>query len=76
MHPLVNNLDQLTESEIELKITDLQKRYFLTQNLELQNQISMVIDSYKIALEEKRIAFKKQQQENGDSDLDNLINIS
>jgi hypothetical protein len=76
MHPLINDLDDLTEAELEERIFKLNKTYHITPNEQTRHQIILALDSYKIALEEKRLAAKKIQQENGDSDLDNLINIS
>jgi hypothetical protein len=76
MHPLVNDVSNLTEAELENKIIKLNKAYFVTHNDQLRQQIILMLDTYKIALEEKRIAARKNQQENGDNDLDSLINIS
>lgn len=76
MHPLINDLKNLTDAELENKIIDLQRKYFMSHNPEVQHQITLVIDSYKIELEERRIAARKAQQENGDPGLDNLINVS
>jgi hypothetical protein len=76
MHPLVNDLGGLTEMELEEKIHKLNKSYFMTTNEQTRHQIILLLDTYKIALEEKRIEARKIQEEQGDSDLDNLINIS
>ena len=76
MHPLVSSLKDKTDTQIEEAIMDLQRKFFMARNPDVQSQISLVLDSYKIELEERRIAAKKKEQENGDNDLDNLINIS
>lgn len=76
MHPLVNSLTNKTDSEIEEAILNLQRKFFIVRNPDVQSQIALVLDSYKIELEERKIAAKKKEQENGNNDLDNLINIS
>ena len=76
MHPLINDIDHLTEAELEEKIFKLNKAYHITYNEETRHQIILALDTYKIALEEKRTAQRKLQQQNGDNDLDNLINVS
>lgn len=79
MHPLVNDLDNLTDPQIEEKIFDLQRKYFQAHNPALQEQVAAVLDVYRDELSTRRaIAAKKQQEQLGDNgkDLDNLINIS
>lgn len=75
MHPLVDNLETLTTNELEAKITDLTKKYFLTRNAELQIQILNILDSYKNELDTRRRAEWKKVQENRDKGLDKLIKI-
>jgi hypothetical protein len=78
MHPLFENSDNLSTSEIEDKILLLNRRYYQTRNPQVQEQISMLLDTYKLELETRMVAEKKRQQDqqNGESGLDNLINIS
>lgn len=76
MHPLINNLSSLSEAELENKIIELQRKFFMTHNVEVQQQISLALDSLKLEAETRRIEAKKKQQENGNPDLDNLINVS
>jgi hypothetical protein len=78
MHPLINDASQLSESELEEKIFKLNRVYHITSNEQTRHQIILALDTYKIALEEKRLEQKKLQQEQnqGNSDLDNLINVS
>ena len=78
MHPLINDANQLSESELEEKILKLNRVYHITSNEQTRHQIILALDTYKIALEEKRLEQKKLQQEQnqGNSDLDNLINVS
>ena len=75
MHPLVNNLDSMTMSELEAKVADLSKKYFQTANPSLQTQISMVLESYQSALSTKRQAELTKLIDKSDKGLDKLINI-
>ena len=68
------------DNELEAKIIDLQRKYFQTHNTGLQMQIANTLEIFKDELRTRRaIAAQKQRQqmqENGDNDLDSLINIS
>lgn len=75
MHPLITNLETLKMSELETTITELSKKYFLTNNPDLQFQIASIIDMYKIELDKKRRDEWKKVQDNRDKGLDKLINI-
>lgn len=74
MHPFINDANELSEAELEEKIHRLNRIYFITANEETRQQIILALDTYKIALQEKRI--QQQIQDQGDSGLDNLINVS
>ena len=78
INPLIDSLDHFTLQELEDKIADLQRKYFLTRNPQVQVQIANVLDIYKIELQDRRIKELKRQQNQGNDEnsLDNLINIS
>jgi hypothetical protein len=78
MHPLFENTQSLSDSELEEKVMQLNRKYFQTQNPQVQHQISLLLDDYKLELEARRTRQKleQQQQENGESGLDNLIKVS
>lgn len=76
MHPGNLNLQDLTTNEIENKIKKINSMYFMTENQEVRQQMILLLDTYKIELEERRIAEAKRQAKNGKNDLDGLINIS
>ena len=79
MHPLFEGTSSLTDQEIEDKIILLNRRYFQTQNPQVQTQITSLLDDYKLELESRRARKKleaQQQQENGETGLDNLIKVS
>jgi hypothetical protein len=76
IHPGNLNLQDLTTNEIENKIKQLNSMYFMTENQEVRQQMILLLDSYKIELEDRRMAEAKRQAKNGKNDLDGLINIS
>lgn len=76
MHPIVNDLKSLTENQIEQKILRLNSIYFMTENQDVRQQMILIIDSCKLELEERRVLARIKQQEQGNNDLDSLINIS
>ena len=78
INPLIDSLDHFTLQELEDKIADLQRKYFLTRKPQVQVQIANILDIYKIELQDRRIKELKRQQsqDNDENSLDNLINIS
>lgn len=74
IHPNVDT-DSLSIRELEEKIYKLNASYFVTENQELRQQMLLLIDTFKLALEDKQLEMKKQK-ENKNDDLDNLINVS
>ena len=74
-NPLVDNLSELKDQEIEEKILELSKKYFQAQRLgkiEMLTQIETFIIMYK-GERQKRLIAKKSDLDN---DLDQLINVS
>ena len=76
MHPLLGSLNNLSDNELEQKLSEVNKRYWQTSNPEIREQIIMVIESYKLELDSRRVKQKLESQQNGNPGLDNLINIS
>lgn len=76
MHPLLSSLSNLSDNELEQKLSEVNKRYWQTSNPEVREQVIMIIESYKLELDSRRIKQKIDSQQNGNSGLDNLINIS
>lgn len=72
-NPLINSLTDFNDSELESKIRDLSKKYFQTKNPQVQQQILSTLNMFK----EEMFTRNRQKinQNLGDSDLDNLINI-
>lgn len=75
-NPLVDSFDLLSDQEIEDKIVELGRKYWMTRNPDVQAQIAVILDMYKQESYSRRAKNFQKSQENSDSDLDNLINIS
>jgi hypothetical protein len=78
LNPLVDSLADLSINELEEKIVVLQRRYFMTANPGVQHQISNFLEIYKQEVQTRRaVEYERQKnQENGESGLDDLINVS
>lgn len=76
-NPLLDNFDNLSDAEVENKISELSRKYFISRNPQVQQQISVILDMYK---QEMRLRISKarlkDQEQNGENGLDSLINIS
>lgn len=76
-HPLLENMSQLKDSEIENKIQDLSRKYFqASNNMAVQHQILNLLNSYKEELATRRAKLWQEQNAKRDTDLDNLINVN
>lgn len=76
MHPLVEDLSALKDAEVENKIQELTKKYFMTHNVGVQMQISAVLDQYREEQSARRRREMERMMSNRDKGLDKLINIS
>jgi len=76
MHPLVNDFSSIKDSEIENKIGELTRKYFMTHNVEIRGQIVMILESYKEEAGNRRRVALEKLMENRDKSLDKLINVS
>jgi hypothetical protein len=76
MHPLAGSFDTLKDSELESKISDLTKKYFMTYNTDIKSQIAMLLDSYKEEMSKRRSIALEKLMNSRDKNLDKLINIS
>lgn len=75
MHPTVTDTNNLTDSQIEQKILKLNSLYFMTENTEVRQQIILLLDTYKLELENRRVVAKKKI-ESDNSGLDGLIKVN
>ena len=76
LHPFEGDLSELKDNEIEDKVNELTRKYYLAARLgkpELLTQISTFITIYKDELA-KRYRIKLQSQDSGD--LGQLINVN
>ena len=78
LNPLVDSLADLSVTELEDKVVVLQRRYFMTSNPGVQQQIQNFLEIYQEEVQTRRaIEYNRQKNaENGESGLDNLINVS
>ena len=76
MHPLSGNLADLKDSEIESKIQDLTKKYFMTNNSEVKHQISSLLENYNQEIGRRRQIALAKLMENSGKDLDKLIKVN
>ena len=78
LNPLVDSLADLSVTELEDKVVVLQRRYFMTSNPGVQQQIQNFLEIYQEEVQTRRaIEYNRQKNaENGGSGLDNLINVS
>jgi hypothetical protein len=74
MHPVGEDLTKLTDPQIESKLYKLNSLYFMTDNSSVRHQMILLMDSYKLELDERRTAAKIKQAEQG-NDLDSLIKV-
>ena len=65
----------LSVQELEKKLYKLNGMYFMTDNEDVRQQMILLMDTYKLELEERRLAQQKSAAE-PKTDLDKLINIS
>lgn len=80
INPLIDNLSEYTDAQLEEKIIDLQRKYFQTRNLQVQSQIANILEIYKNEIQVRRALEAQRQREqlenDGEEGLDSLINIS
>lgn len=76
IYPADLKLQDMTTTEIENKIKQLNSMYFVTENSDVRQQMILLLDTYKLELEERARREAKKRSENGNNDLDSLINVS
>jgi hypothetical protein len=76
MHPLVGDLKDLKDSEIDSKINDLTQKYFMTRNPGLQAQMVAVLETYKEEQRKRQKLALEKMMANRDKTLDKLVKVS
>lgn len=74
-HPLISGLDTLKDLELEERITELTKKYFKANSVDMQQQIVVILEMYKEELNSRRRKAWEAQQNRRDKGLDDLINV-
>jgi argininosuccinate lyase len=76
-NPLLGNLSELKEAEVENKISELTKKYFmaLRSNGYLAEQVLVSLEAYKYELRQRQVASQKTLAEKSNKDLDDLIKV-
>jgi hypothetical protein len=75
-NPLADNLHTLKDLELENKIQELSRKYFMSHDIHVQHQITVFLDMYKAELANRRAKLWQEQYQKRDTDLDSLINVS
>jgi len=75
-NPLVDNINDLNDLEVEQKVAELSKKYWQTRNPEVQIQIGTILNQFK-----EELFIRKQKEmvksiDNDDNSLDKLIKVS
>ena len=74
-HPLEEDLSEMTTSEVELKLSELNKKNYQASRLgnnQLLTQLQTFVTIYRNELRQRAIQAKFDEQE---KDLDQLINV-
>ena len=72
LHPFAQNLPELSDKQLDEKLSELTKKYFQTRNPEAKHQLQLMINSYKLEMNERLI----KSRQNDNKGLDKLIDIS
>jgi hypothetical protein len=76
IHPLAEDFSHLKDLEIEAKIQELSRKYWMTANPNIQNQIALFLDLYRAELANRRARLWQEQSGKRNEDLDKLINVN
>lgn len=76
INPFLDNLSELKDAEIENKIQDLSKKYWLARNADVKMQIANFLEIYKQELSVRRAKAWEQQYQKRNKDLDDLIQVN
>jgi hypothetical protein len=74
-HPFRQDLSQLKDNELDQKLQEITKKYFIAQrlgNYQLLTQLEVFVNIYK---EEQSRRYRDKFKKDIDGDLDQLINV-
>ena len=69
VHPLAQ-LNHLTDTELQEKLDDLNKKYWMASNPDVRNQIVLMLDSLKLEQENRQLRTKVTNLEKKSTDLE------
>ena len=75
-HPLEEDLSEVSTSDVELKLSELNKKYYQAQRLgnnQLLTQLQTFVTIYRNELRQRAIQAKFDEEQQ--KDLDQLINV-
>jgi hypothetical protein len=77
-HPLLENLTQLKDADLESRMSDLNKKYNIalrSGNGALAQQVAMVLEALRDEGSRRQAEATKKLLQKQNKDLDNLINV-
>lgn len=77
-HPLIENFSKLKDIDLDNKILELNKKYFIAAKFgqgELCTQILTILETLKEEQSDRYNKMLKTSNKNNDTDLEGLINI-
>ena len=76
-NPLATDFYELSDKMLEEKYTELRRKYWMTQNPQVQMQMATLIEQMREEIKTRNAREKiQQEQDQGKKGLDNLINLS
>ena len=76
-NPLATDFYDLSDKQLEEKLGELNRKYFMTRNPQVQMQMSVLIQQMREEVKSRNARAKVQENTDQDNKgLDNLINIS
>ena len=76
-NPLATDFYDLSDKILEEKHAELNRKYWMTQNPQVQMQMAIIIEQMREEIKSRNAREKVQQNnDQGKKGLDNLINIS
>jgi hypothetical protein len=75
-NPLIDNINDLNDMQVEEKVAELSKKYWQTRNPEVQMQIGTALNQFKEELYIRKQKEANKPVDDGDNSLDKLIKVS
>ena len=76
-NPLATDFYELSDKMLEEKFTELNRKYWMTKNPQVQMQMSTLIEQMREEIKSRHaLKIVQEEQDQGKNGLDNLINIS